>query len=316
MCDLHQKLSSRLTVGLDEGVCAVCDNLVLSTNLHHFSVDELPINALRERLRPPINLPPSLVSFYTPSTPCKQLAGILLSSFGVFSHPPLLPECPRISICESCHSSLSNLKVHGPPKFAIANGNYMGILPEEFHDLSYTELAMTALAQNSVWLSVVKGGPHRNIRSHSYAFAAVPAAPASLLPVNITELGSFKVTIVSALTQQQFVAAARKYTVRLNFYRSNIPFYAHVQIRPAEDLPDSVIDTLDESNGPSKFDALSTALEDAGVCHDDPLANQPALIRSVQRLYWLKQSYFGSPHWVRRWRRQQTGPACGRTLCP
>lgn len=96
---------------------------------------------------------------------------------------------------------------------------------------------MTTLAQNSVWLSVVKSRWNHTIRSHSYAFVATLAPPTTLILANITIIGCFKVSIVGALTSAQFIAITEKYLVRnvaltdnLDFYKSNNPCYKHVKI--------------------------------------------------------------------------------------
>jgi hypothetical protein len=74
------------------------------------------------------------------------------------------------------------------------------VLPGKFLSLLKTKLAMIALTQSSVWLSVVKVGRNYTLCSHSYAFATIPRPPALLLLTNIVALQNFKVAIVGAYT--------------------------------------------------------------------------------------------------------------------
>ncbi len=96
---------------------------------------------------------------------------------------------------------------------------------------------MTTLAQNSVWLFVVKFGWNHTIHSHNYAFAVILAPHVALLHANITTMGCFKVSIVGALTSIQHNAITNKYLIHnvalidiLDFYKSNNSCYKHVEI--------------------------------------------------------------------------------------
>jgi hypothetical protein len=109
--------------------------------------------------------------------------------------------------------SLGKASYNGPPKFPIANKFYMGILPNYF-TLTRTKLAMTTLAQNNVWLSIVKSEQNHRFCSPSYAFGATLTPPTTLLLANIATMGCFKVSIVGALTLVQFIAITKKYFVR------------------------------------------------------------------------------------------------------
>jgi predicted nucleotide-binding protein (sugar kinase/HSP70/actin superfamily) len=75
---------------------------------------------------------------------------------------------------------------------------------------------MTTLAQNSVWLFVVKFGQNHTIHSRNYAFAAILATHVALLHVNIATMGCFKVSIVGTLTSIQYIAITNKYFTMLH----------------------------------------------------------------------------------------------------
>ena len=109
---------------------------------------------------------------------------------------------------------------------------------DEFLDLNRTELAMIALCQHSHWVSMIHGGVHKKLRSHSYAFAAAPGPAATLLPRNIADLECFNVSIVGALTDSQKAATATKYAVRgaklravLHFLHEHNSLYRNINIR-------------------------------------------------------------------------------------
>jgi hypothetical protein len=96
-----------LTIGIDESICVVCDNLVPISFLNKYFLEELPLELMRKKLQPPLNLPPTLLNHYALQPTCKIFEGMLLSTRGISSHPPLLPNFPQLSICTlSCIISL------------------------------------------------------------------------------------------------------------------------------------------------------------------------------------------------------------------
>ena len=226
--EIHELAETRLGTGMDEDVCAVCDNLVLSTSLTSKGLEDLPLEEMRAKLAGPSDLPYNLRLYYSPCEECHQLAGLLLSKAGVRTNHPSSPISPTVTMCTSCEVSLKTLSTGGPPKFAIANGNFMGRLPCEFDDVTRTELAMTSLAQSSMFLSTVQGGRHKCLRSHSYSMKAVPGPPATLLPRNVVESAAIQVTIVGALTPDQYAATAAKYTCRTAVY-AELAHFLHKQ---------------------------------------------------------------------------------------
>jgi hypothetical protein len=148
------------------------------------------------------------------------------------------------------------------------------VLPERFHSLTKTELAMTTLAQSSTWLFVGKGGKNCTLRFQNYA---IPMPPATLLPTSITSLQKFNVAIVGAYIPAQFFATIEKYSIWnkslkaiLDFYKSNNPCYEDVEITPLLDVKlDSIIDQLDENNMPDDFAEAANSLDIFGKRHVD-----------------------------------------------
>jgi hypothetical protein len=76
---------------------------------------------------------------------------------------------------------------------------------EEFCSLLRTELAITASAQSSVWLFVVKAGRNHILHSHNYVFAATLGPLVLLLPTNIAALQNINFAIIGALHPCSFL---------------------------------------------------------------------------------------------------------------
>ncbi|KUF86230.1 hypothetical protein AM588_10003254 [Phytophthora nicotianae] len=162
-----------------------------------------------------------------------------------------------------------NKKLRSPPKFAIANGLYIGLLPEEYMDTNATEHAMLGLAQSTRMLTVVRGGNHSAIRAHAYYFRAVPSTPASLLPREVISDGTIGVTMIGSMTPQQKAATFKQYNVRvprlislLEWYRFNNCVFNAVRvndniIRGADTAQTQVV--LDRSNQPADASAVTAS---------------------------------------------------------
>jgi hypothetical protein len=95
---------------------------------------------------------------------------------------------------------------------------------------------MTTLANNGVWLFVLKFGQNHIIHSHSYAFTTRATPHVALIHANITTMGCFKVPIVGVLTSTQFIVT-KKYLIHnvaltdlLDIYKFNNPCYKHEEI--------------------------------------------------------------------------------------
>jgi hypothetical protein len=89
------------------------------------------------------------------------------------------------------------------PKFAIANGLAIGILPSQFDNATITEHSLCNLGQSVVFVTTYVGGKHKSIRSHTYVMEAIPSPPVTMLPRKVIEEGCFKVVMVGAFTTEQ-----------------------------------------------------------------------------------------------------------------
>jgi hypothetical protein len=73
--------------------------------------------------------------------------------------------------------SLNNPKTDNPPKYAIANGLYIGELPAQFQDSTRTENTLLNLAQTNPYMMTIIGGYNRKMSAHTYSFTAEPTVP-------------------------------------------------------------------------------------------------------------------------------------------
>lgn len=131
----------------DNATCAVCDQIVRVSQAQLLTAKQLP-KKFFEVLQTPTTVPvlhPTLVEQYNisqffPEEP--QFNNVLLSPRGVLHHNPSCkkPEScrckPKLYICERANC-IQNLKIGKLPKFSIANGNWVGQLPEEISNMTY-----------------------------------------------------------------------------------------------------------------------------------------------------------------------------------
>ena len=247
--ELYKALSPE---ALSESVCAVCDRLHLSKSSIHVPIADVEyIEIMRSALaRPPdVDLPRALLREYDCSSISTVFTGALLSTRGV------TPE--EVVVCEECDRSLRTNKTGVPPKYAIANGFYVGQLPDELFAASWAELLMTQLATVVAQTRVMRGGHHRAIRSHCMVFDASDCPAATCLPRRLDEDSSYRVILAGSFTDAQTSAIRHMHDVResvvrelLQFYKRNNCFYGEVEIdeevlqmigtNPAEIVPDRV----------------------------------------------------------------------------
>jgi hypothetical protein len=275
---VYTKCAAALSnANMSEDLCCVCDRLTLRSMLVNkaLSRGEKFQQAMHERLHPPDNLPERLKEDYSAAHFHQSLRDILLSPRGVF-------KCSRgkiwLRICKPCHGSLSNTRNTSPPKFAIANGLFFGKIPPQFEDTTPTENAMLSLGQPTHFISAVRGGMHTSIRSHAYVFRARPQTPASMVPVDVLQLGTFKVRMVGAMTSRQKIVTMKRYQVRstrlqnqLHWYVENNYRYQNPQLRVDEELllretcvvTDQTMQDVNERSNSATTRACADALDDA-----------------------------------------------------
>ena len=120
-------------------VCAVCDELVLpheAQQLDYASLPEHVLTKMKLHLAAPADMDPHLRQQY--QVPGNELDKMLLSKEGVNEQ--------ELTLCKDCLSSLRSVS-NGPPKFAIANNFWVGVLPVELQDLRLVEIRLCSMVR-------------------------------------------------------------------------------------------------------------------------------------------------------------------------
>jgi len=185
-----------------------------------------------------------------------------------------------LQVCVACFDILSSGRL---PKFAIANGNFIGPVPTCIEQLTRTEEIMIGLAHPQIFISKIRGGDNLRLNSHSYSFQSINGPIASQLPHQILELGLIKVSIIGALSNNQHTTIAQQYDARvpsiLNGYNwlrtlDHNPLYS--QFKNQEIAHDQLISQCKLINA-SLIDYMpdddSTLLKDLNR-HNQPDANE------------------------------------------
>ncbi|KAI8831302.1 hypothetical protein BJ741DRAFT_694540 [Chytriomyces cf. hyalinus JEL632] len=236
------------------------------------------------------SLDPKLVEMYDVSQYDNRLGGLLLSQSGFYvtvnklQHPVSLKkgmddaiyeatpgvfaevqkDAMQIAMCPECwkHISGENSTSLSPkkPAEAIANGNWIGYLPEEFVNVSRTTESVVSLMQPCIYLSSVIGNSSgKTIKSHHYisvfdqpVLRHLPAMPWDHL----------RVTFVGSFATEEFAQMQARYSVQefagdlLSFFEKHNKWHKqHADlIRPAAagnyDFGDGHIDRTDTSSVP------------------------------------------------------------------
>ncbi|ETN03636.1 hypothetical protein PPTG_15609 [Phytophthora nicotianae INRA-310] len=234
--ELQEECGARFSnSSLGENTCCVCDcfhptTVILEKQRCRCAV---LLSTMKAQLKPPPRLPRKLLAEYDASNFDSRLAGMLLSKRGI----TVADSGVVLQLCKACLTSLLSKKMKSPPKFAIANGLFVGTLPECYDDLTMTELAMVNSAQPTRFMTVVQRGKHTSIRSHAYYFRAAPSPPAAMLPAEVISSGIIGVTMVGAMTPKQKVKTLKRYQVRvprlfsqLDWYRENNHLYNRISV--------------------------------------------------------------------------------------
>lgn len=101
-----------------------------------------------------------------------------------------------------------------PPKFAIANGFYVGWLPDQLDEASWIEKVMTQMVTVVAQTRIMRGGQHRAIRSHCMVFDSIPGPPVTLLPRRVDSLSSYSIVLAGPFTDEQTSHIRKMHRVR------------------------------------------------------------------------------------------------------
>ncbi|KAE9052495.1 hypothetical protein PR003_g571 [Phytophthora rubi] len=221
--------------GLDEITCAVCDSWKLATSCRVIkATDGNRVRQLRELLSSAGEaLPAELIAEYDCSSRSPVLAGLLLPKRGVHADG-------RIHVCTDCDKSLTK---HLIPTFAIKNGFAIGTLPPGLADATLPERLITQPVSVVAVTRVMRGGPHRSIRSHCLAFDCTPGPTATLQPIQPDRISTYRVVMAGPFTSEQQARVRKMHRIRrqvvddlLRFYKQHNPLYASVSIADSSHL--------------------------------------------------------------------------------
>ncbi len=193
---------------MGESTCLVCDRLIQNIKIQNFNIEDLPLFNMKLRLRPHIQLPRDLVSQYSLGFLDYRLNNMLLSIGGFIS------DTHMVNVCISCLNSLKNDDCSNPPKYAIANGFAIGVLPEHLYDSTWPEFAMVKTMSVIATTTILRGGKNRAMKSHAMVFDAGESPIACSLPRLLNDTDIYKVIFAGSLTNEQQILARNRLIVR------------------------------------------------------------------------------------------------------
>lgn len=242
---------------MNERTCAVCDELVVVALLSTVPLRGVLLSQVLRKLAHPEDIPEDLRVQYDCSAVAgiSALAGVALSPRGVRRDG----EQAVADMCKPCLSSLRRARGHTKvPRLAIANGFYIGALPDHLVDSTWLEVRLMTMVTISMSVGVVRGGANRVIRSHVSVFDARPDAIVTQLPRVLNDAtDSFMVILAGLLTPAQELAVRRAHRVRggrltelFDYFMAKNPLY---QERASRREPEAFADqdvTLERDEGP------------------------------------------------------------------
>lgn len=171
-------------LSVDRSPCAVCDMNVVVKDQHFLSASDLPNKNLLvagEMLQKHERVMSNFCDY--PGDTTKQLHGLVLSKHGFSSAAPF-----QMHVCDDCYRSLKSSNM---PDAALANGFWVGTLPEHFQDMTFVERAAAypvrikgrVIALESRRVNNAPGTAKRSLRGTSVFYANDASSVAKELPL-------------------------------------------------------------------------------------------------------------------------------------
>lgn len=184
-------------------------------------ISEQDMSSIVSALQPPAdNLPLLLFQQYDCADIHHMLKNMRLSRKGVTR----TYTDARIQVCTEFRTHLPNC-AGSPPKFAIANGFYVGWLPDRLYEAKWIE-KVTQLVTVVTQTRIMRGGQHHAIRSHCTVFDSTPAPPpVTLLPRRVDSLGSYTVVLAGPFTDEHTSHIRKLHRVRGKVVNELIQFF-------------------------------------------------------------------------------------------
>jgi ASC-1-like (ASCH) protein len=138
-----------------------------------------------------------------------------------------------INICTSCHNSLLNGQkqirtgrrdVLRPPKFAIANGFWIGLLPADLQAASIADLAVVTPFRKVARLVYLQCGRQRQLRSHVYSTRLDVQEVVRALPLRPSS-AQLKVLLAGPFTPPEREASLRPVKINREIVRGLLRFW-------------------------------------------------------------------------------------------
>lgn len=177
-----------------------------------------------------------------------------------------------------------------PPKWAIANGLFVGPVPPELARLSFWESQMLALSSLSGVFEITNKMQYNKLKSHLSLLTTHLSPPAASLPRSADSACSVFAKFVGYSTRAELVAARRKYQVNVQHLRDALTWlrefnrlYSNVSVnaevltdldRQVEELGVALSNlVLFEDEHEPEQDSAEPAANGAGVADDAAIAD-------------------------------------------
>jgi hypothetical protein len=158
-------------------------------------------------LSAPETLAPAILDCYDVSDSYPQLQDCLVSPRGCIDG--------QLQFCKACLAQLVSEDRKAPPKFSIANHNWIGTLPDRFSVLSQAEVSLVSMGSYISKIVNVQGGIGKKLIGHSTVFLNSPGPPVTLLPIEL-ENTNFNVVFGGSATDAQRNKIQRKHLIHYN----------------------------------------------------------------------------------------------------
>jgi hypothetical protein len=137
----------------------------------------------------------------------------------------------KIYVCTACSCSLLDEHRPHPPKFSIANGNFVGLLPEKFNEVTYVETKLLSLVTMKMETGVTRGGQSTILKEHVQVHDANPSKIVKHLPRTLNgaqeeslDDASFDVILAGRFTSAQDLLSRKRHKISAERLRSFFSF--------------------------------------------------------------------------------------------
>lgn len=172
--EIEQAVSARLVDRIGrQRVCVVCDCLTPPSDVTVIPLEEINYALWKKLLtyegdrteEEEEKTPPSdeLFNQYSLQAVDRRLIGLMLSPRGVSRDNE--GNITGLTICSTCHKELGKEEL---PEHAIANGNYMGVMPTKLREVPQIYHDLTNLAIPAGFIKNVNYSTASQLRSHCY----------------------------------------------------------------------------------------------------------------------------------------------------